>query len=32
MDKLLDKMNEPDPRDINFLEKELENFLDAEKA
>ena len=23
MDNLLNKMNEPDPRDVNFLEREL---------
>ena len=32
MENLLNRMNEPDPRDINFLEKELNNLQDATKA
>lgn len=32
MENLLNKMNEPDPRDINFLEKELNSLQDATKA
>ena len=31
MENLLNKMNEPDPRDINYLERELQGLHSASK-